>query len=68
MRFYRCLSCTCAFAIFLTRKGPNNAGGKGISCPLCKGAKVEEIDPVESLGATLARKAWKFWKSLPPGD
>ena len=53
----------------IPKKGKNNAGSKGIACPLCKESKtVEEIDPVESIGATLARKGWELWKSLPSGD
>ncbi len=68
MRVYRCRSCRTGFAIFLSR-GKNNAGGKGITCPLCAASDaVEEVDPVESIGGALARRALEFWKSLPPGD
>ena len=69
MRVYKCLACKCGFAIFLTRKGKNNAGGKGITCPLCASKdSTEEVDPVESIGVALARKALDFWNRLPPGD
>ena len=68
MRLYRCAACGCGFAIFLKR-GKENRGGKGITCPLCTSSKkVEEVDPVESVGSTLARKAWELWKKLPSGD
>ena len=68
MRVYRCGACGCGFAIFLKR-GKENRGGKGITCPLCKESKkVAEVDPVESIGATLAKKAVELWKALPSGD
>ena len=68
MRVYRCPGCACAFAILAMKRGKENKGGKGITCPLCQGEDVEEIDPVEAVGATLAKRALAFWKSLPSGD
>lgn len=62
MRLYRCSFCKCGFVIFLKRGKEN----KGITCPLCaKGDSVEEVDPVDSIGATLAKKAFEWWRSLP---
>lgn len=69
MRVYRCTGCKAGFAIFVTRRGKENRGGQGITCPLCGANEdVEEVDPVETIGATLAKKAIAFWKSLPSGD
>lgn len=68
MRLYRCLTCTLGFAIFFKRRGTENKGGKGISCPVCCGKDVEEIDAVKEVGGHLAAKALEFWKRLPDGD
>lgn len=68
MRLYRCLKCRCGFAIFMKR-GKENKGGKGITCPLCASSEeIEEGDPVEEIGATLAKRALAWWKTLPSGD
>lgn len=65
MRVYRCSECACGFVIVAGQK----KAGK-VSCPLCKAPpeKVTELDPVEALGAKLAREALKFWNKLPSGD
>lgn len=65
MRVYRCRECECGFAILAGQK----KAGK-VSCPLCKAApdKVTELDPVEAIGAKLAREAMKLWNRLPSGD
>lgn len=67
MRLYRCLKCLVGFAIFLKR-GKENKGGKGVTCPLCKSGEVEEIDAVKEVGGHLLTKAFEFWKRLPDGD
>lgn len=72
-RVYRCNGCRTGFAIFLKRGRENKHGGrskdKSITCPLCGSTKnVEEVDPVETIGATLAKKGLAWWKSLPSGD
>lgn len=68
MRVYRCLTCKCGFAVFLKR-GKENKGVKGITCPLCATSdQIEEADPAEEIGAALAKRALAFWKSLPSGD
>lgn len=62
---YRCPDCRAGFAILSVPKGSK---AKSVSCPLCKKAGCVELDPVEAVGSTIARQAWKFWKSLPSGD
>lgn len=68
MRLYRCAFCGCGFAILSVPRSPETKGGKGITCPLCLGKNVKELDPVEAVGATLARKALELWSKLPSGD
>ena len=73
VRLYRCDACACGFAVFFARKGPENKGGKGITCPLCTSSKeVEEVDAVDEIGgrvgARILSQAVKWWKSLPSGD
>lgn len=65
MRIYRCESCKCGFAILAGQK----RAGK-VSCPLCSALpdQVTELDPVEAIGAKLAKKALELWNRLPSGD
>lgn len=62
-RIYRCPGCACVFSI-LVHAGKENKGGKEITCPLCLGKKVEEVDAVKEAGGALAKKAFKWWTEL----
>jgi hypothetical protein len=65
VRVYRCLACFVGFAIFTKRA---NTGPNGVTCPLCQGSEVEEIDIIKEVGAMAARRLWETWKKLPSGD
>mgnify|MGYP001559151855 FL=1 len=70
MKLFRCRSCRCGFAIFTSKRGKSNASAKAVSaksitCPLCKASEVDELDPIESIGGALAKKAIEFWSKLP---
>ena len=64
-RVYRCTGCAAVFSILLTG-GKESKGGKGITCPLCLGKKIDEVDAIEEIGAKLAKKAFDLWKNWDP--
>ena len=77
LTFHRCAGCASSFALVergakRRKTGPRRAGDLPLlrlSCPVCHGKKVSDVDVVKDVGGGLARKAFNhLLTKLPSGD